>query len=267
MVRRALAVGATVACATVVGTGASEAAVGTSQLPKTPVAYGTGGGAATMSPYATGAAIKVLKHGGNAVDAAVAAAAALGVSEPFVAGPGGGGFFLYYRHKDGKVFTIDGREKAPAAATPSLFLDAHGNPLDFETAVESGLSVGVPGQVATWGVALDRFGTKSLRAVFKPAERIATSGVRLDAALVKAITDQQTKLAHFPASAAQYLPGGKPPAVGTVIRNPALARTYRQIAAHGWNAGSTAGRSPRRSPRSSRSRRRHRTRRPSPAAR
>src|SRR5690349_11449679 len=120
---------------------------------KQPTAQGSGGGAATMSPYATQTAIDVLKHGGNAIDGAVAAAATLGVTEPFVAGPGGGGFFVYYRARDHKVFTIDGREKAPAGATPDMFLE-NGQPVPFEQAVESGESVGVPGNVATWGVAL-----------------------------------------------------------------------------------------------------------------
>jgi MFS family permease len=115
-----------------------------------------------MSPYATAAAIHILQRGGNAADAAVAAATTLGVTEPFVAGPGGGGYFLFYRAKDHKVFAIDGREKAPAGAQPNMFLDANGRPLPFEQAVESGVSVGVPGQVATWGVALDRFGSRAL---------------------------------------------------------------------------------------------------------
>jgi gamma-glutamyltranspeptidase/glutathione hydrolase len=186
-----------------------------------------------MSPYATKAAIDVLKRGGNAVDGAVAAAAALGVTEPFVAGPGGGGFFVYYRARDHKVFTIDGREKAPAGARPDMFLD-NGQPRDFETAVESGVSVGVPGNVATWGVALRRFGTRPLRSLLKPAERVASRGFPLDAPLVKSISDQKSKLAHFPAAARLYLPGGQVPPEGTILRNPHLARTYRQLGRHGW---------------------------------
>src|SRR4051812_32460024 len=201
---------------------------------KQPVANGTGGGAATMSPYATQAAIDVLKRGGNAVDGAVAAAAALGVTEPFVAGPGGGGFFVYYRARDHKVFTIDGREKAPAGATPDMFLDENGDPIDFEQAVESGESVGVPGNVATWGVALRKFGTQPLRRVLRPAVRVARQGFPLDAALVKVISGQQKKLAHFPAAARLFLPGGKVPAVGTVLRNRDLARTYKELGRHGW---------------------------------
>jgi gamma-glutamyltranspeptidase / glutathione hydrolase len=149
---------------------------------KQPTAKGRGGGAATMSPYATQSAIDVLKHGGNAVDAAVAAAATLGVTEPFVAGPGGGGFFVYRRASDRKVFTIDGREKAPAGARPDMFLDANGDPEAFETAVESGKSIGVPGQVATWAVALKHFGTRPLKRVLEPAEAIARAGFPLDQA-------------------------------------------------------------------------------------
>ena len=201
-------------------------------LVKQPVAYGSQGGAATMSPYATAAAIDILKHGGNAVDAAVAAATTLGVTEPFVAGPGGGGYFVYYSAKDRKVYAIDGREKAPAGATPTMFLD-NGTPRPFETAVESGVSVGVPGQVATWGVAEDRFGSMSMRKVLEPAEEVADRGFPLDTPLVSAIMGQKTKLAHFAPSAAFYLPGGNVPAVGTILKNPDLAETYRVPGATG----------------------------------
>jgi gamma-glutamyltranspeptidase/glutathione hydrolase len=201
---------------------------------KKPTASGRGGGAATMSPYATQSAIDVLKGGGNAVDAAVAAAATLGVTEPFVAGPGGGGFFVYRRASDRKVFTIDGREKAPAGAEPEMFLDADGKPEDFETAVESGKSIGVPGQVATWAVALKHFGTRSLKRVFKPAQAVARQGFPLDQALVTAIEANKKKLAHFPATAGLYLPGGQVPPVGYVLRNPDLAHTYGRIGRHGW---------------------------------
>jgi gamma-glutamyltranspeptidase/glutathione hydrolase len=236
--RRMLIVGVGMVAAAVpvaAGGGASQAvASGPRTLPKQAVAYGTGGGAATMSPYATAAAIKVLEDGGNAVDGAVAAAAALGVTEPFVAGPGGGGFFVYYRARDHRVFTIDGREKAPAGATPGMFLGPDGTPLPFERAVESGVSVGVPGTVATWGVALRRFGSRRLARLLRPAEQVARRGFPLDAALAGAIDANRVKLAHFPASAALYLPGGQVPERGHVLRNPDLARTYREIGRHGW---------------------------------
>src|SRR4051794_16637744 len=235
---RICAVGAALCCAGALAAAGSAPArarvTGPTAEPKQPVAYGTGGGAASMSRYGTAAAIKNLQQGGNAVDAAVAAATTLGVTEPFVAGAGGGGYFVYSRAKDRKVFTIDGREKAPAGAQPNMFLDAAGNPLPFEQAVESGVSVGVPGQVATWGAALKRFGSMSLDKVLEPAESVADRGFPLDTALVSAIQGQKAKLAHFPASAALFLPGGNVPAVGTILKNPDLARTYRQIGRHGW---------------------------------
>jgi gamma-glutamyltranspeptidase / glutathione hydrolase len=229
----ALAVALCCAAFVAVGASAHPQAKPLEPFVKQPVAYGSDGGAATMSPYATAAAIEILRHGGNAADAAVAAATTLGVTEPFVAGPGGGGYFVYYRARDHKVFTIDGREKAPAGATPDMFLD-NGTPRPFEQAVESGVSVGVPGQVATWGVALDRFGSMSMRKVLQPAEEVADRGFPLDLPLVSAIQGQKTKLAHFAPSADFFLPGGNVPPVGYIMRNQDLADTYRQIGDRGW---------------------------------
>src|SRR4051812_39392661 len=110
-------------------------------------ASGTGGAATTADGVATAAAIRVLRHGGNAVDAAVAAAAVLGVTEPFSSGIGGGGFMVI-RTADGEVTTLDGRETAAAAMTPTSFWE-NGAPLPFNDARYSGMSVGVPGTLAT----------------------------------------------------------------------------------------------------------------------
>ena len=118
-------------------------------------AVGSGGAVASVDPEATHAGLAVLRHGGNAVDAAVATAAALGVTEPFSSGIGGGGYLVYYDATKRKVFTLDGREKAPKAMTPTSFQE-NGAPIDFNAAVTSGLSVGVPGTLATWQRALDR---------------------------------------------------------------------------------------------------------------
>src|SRR4051794_32931714 len=101
-----------------------------------PTATGTGGAAASVDPYATRTAIKVLRHGGNAVDAAVAAAGVLGVVEPYSSGIGGGGFMVIHT-ADGENTTIDGREAAPAAFTDDAFLDANGDPIEFNDAVTS----------------------------------------------------------------------------------------------------------------------------------
>ena len=104
-----------------------------------PTAIGTGGAAATVDVLATQAAIDALRHGGNAVDAAVTAAAVLGVTEPFSCGIGGGGFMVLYRASDHKVTTIDGRETAPAAMRPDSFME-NGVALAFNAARDSGLS-------------------------------------------------------------------------------------------------------------------------------
>ena len=136
---------------------------------KEPTAVGSGGAAGTVDKLATKAAIDTLERGGNAVDATVAAAGVLGVTEPFSAGIGGGGFMVI-RTPQGRVTTIDGREKAPAAMRPDSFLE-NGAPLLFADARWSGLSAGVPGTVAQWELALDRYGTKSLRKVLQPGDR------------------------------------------------------------------------------------------------
>ena len=142
---------------------------------KTPTARGTGGAAATVDALATQAAIEVLRDGGNAIDAAVAAAGVLGVVEPFSCGIGGGGFMVI-RTADGEVTTIDGREKAPRAMTPDSFME-DGKPLPFDPARFSGLSAGVPGTPLTWARALHNYGTISLREALKPGIRVATPGL------------------------------------------------------------------------------------------
>src|SRR5215213_9181143 len=135
---------------------------------------GTGGAAATVDSVATGAARDVLRRGGNAVDAAVAAAAVLGVTEPFSSGIGGGGFMVI-RTPHGQITTIDSREKAPIAMRPDSFFE-NGEPLAFADARYSGLSGGVPGTVAGWEKALRRYGTLSLRKVLRPAIDVARRG-------------------------------------------------------------------------------------------
>src|SRR5436190_12119727 len=148
MRRHPLALAALVAALLALLVGAQGA--GAQDTTKTPTATGTGGAAASVDQMGTQAAIDTLSHGGNAVDAAVAAAGVLGVVEPFSCGIGGGGFMVI-RTRHGKVTTIDGREKAPATMQPDSFIDpATGTPLPFNDARFSGLSAGVPGTPATW---------------------------------------------------------------------------------------------------------------------
>ncbi|WP_329137864.1 gamma-glutamyltransferase [Streptomyces sp. NBC_01476] len=202
---------------------------------KQALAVGYGGAVASVDADATAAGIEVLRHGGNAVDAAVATAGALGVTEPYSSGIGGGGYFVYYSAARHQVFTIDGRETAPRSATDQLFVE-NGKPLAFADAVTSGRSVGVPGTAATWQTALDSWGTRSLGEVLKPAERIARDGFTVDATFTSQTAANQDRFKDFPDTARLFLPGGRPPAVGSTLRNPQLARTYQELAAKGIGA-------------------------------
>ncbi|MEU2855896.1 gamma-glutamyltransferase [Streptomyces syringium] len=202
---------------------------------KTPVAVGHGGAVASVDPDASAAGIEVLRKGGNAVDAAVATAAALGVTEPYSAGIGGGGYFLHYDAKRHRISMIDGRERAPLSAGKDLFLE-NGKPIPFADAVTSGRSVGTPGTPATWDTALRTWGSRSLAQVLRPAQRIAREGFTVDATFRKQTADNQARFKDFPASAELFLPGGQPPAVGTTLKNPDLARTYELLATKGTDA-------------------------------
>ncbi len=210
------------------------AAWAASPPPKHAVAIGSGGAVASESEYATRAGLRVLRQGGTAADAAVAVASTLGVTKPFVAGIGGGGYFVYYDARTGRVSTIDGREKAPASATQNLFIDpATGKPLSFPTAVTSGLSVGVPGTLMTWQRALDRFGRFRLGHDLRPAERVARRGFVVDDTFREITRENEARFAQFASTSQLFLPGGELPVVGSRLRNPDLANTYAQIARHG----------------------------------
>lgn len=202
------------------------------------VAIGTDGAVATVDREATHVGIDILKRGGNAIDAAVATAAALGVVEPFSAGIGGGGFMLIYQKAENRVISIDGREQAPAATTVDLFNDPDtGELLPFTpNRISSGLAVGVPGTLLTWTEALSRYGTLSLSQALAPAIALAENGFRADPTFVSQIRDNQARFAAFTSTRDLYLPDGNLPIVGGIFKNPDQANTYRLIAEKGVNA-------------------------------
>ncbi|MEV4784262.1 gamma-glutamyltransferase [Streptomyces tuirus] len=202
---------------------------------KSPLAVGYGGAVSSVDPDASAAGIEVLRGGGNAVDAAVATAAALGVTEPYSAGIGGGGYFVYYDAKSRTVRTIDGRETAPLSAGQDLFLE-NGKPLAFADAVSSGLSVGTPGTPATWQTALDQWGSKRLASVLKPAERLARDGFTVDETFRSQTASNEARFRYFPDTAELFLPGGRLPVVGSTFKNPDLARTYAELGHQGVDA-------------------------------
>jgi gamma-glutamyltranspeptidase / glutathione hydrolase len=209
----------------------------TPSVTRAPVAVGRGGAASTVDIDATRVAIDVLRHGGNAVDAAVASAATLGVTEPFSSGLGGGGFLVFYNARTKTVHTIDGREAAPASMKVDAFINpATGQPYAFQEARVSGISVGVPGTPQTWQTALRKWGTISLRDALRPAIKVADRGFVVDQTFRQQIQDNLAAFSQFRSSSALYLPDGAAPAVGSNFRNPDLARTYRLLGRHGMGA-------------------------------
>lgn len=209
-------------------------AAGRPAPPAPSTSAGYGGAVSSVDSEASAVGLEVLRKGGNAVDAAVATASALGVTEPYSAGIGGGGYLVYFDAATGEVTTIDGRETAPASMPGDAFIDpATGQPYAFAAAVSSGLSVGVPGTLATWEAALDRFGTESLHDMLKPSILLATRGFRVDETFAQQTAANAARFAAFPATAELFLPNDAPPVVGSTFKNPDLAKTLREIAVHG----------------------------------
>ncbi len=202
------------------------------QPAKQPTATGKDGGAATVDALGTQAAIDTLRRGGNAVDAAVAAAGVLGVVEPFSCGIGGGGFMVI-RTRKGDVTTIDSRELSPQAMRPDSFME-NGAPLPFNDARYSGLSAGVPGTVAGWDRALDEYGTKDLDDVLEAGHPGRGERLRGRPDLRRPDDAQHPLVRRHPLHG-RDLPRSRRHArdVGTVLRNPDMARTYRLIARRG----------------------------------
>ena len=205
-------------------------------LAKQPVDTGHGGAVATISHEASLAAMEILNAGGNAVDAAVAAAATLGVTDPFSCGIGGGGFMLIWSAKDKRVIAIDHREVAPASFHPGVFLDAEGKEMDWKATVPNGISVGVPGTVRGWHEALTRYGTMGFEAVLAPAIRVAEAGFAVGPNFHRISKVNEAKFARFSTASALYLKDGQALPVGTHFRNPDMAQTYRDLARGGVKA-------------------------------
>src|SRR3954462_12874937 len=203
---------------------------------KQPTAVGTGGAAASVDPLATAAAIDVLAKGGNAFDAAIAAAGVLGVVEPYSCGIGGGGFMTFRDGKTGKILTLDSREKAPAAMQPTSFFINGGGPTDAQFNINrySGLSVGVPGTPYAWSYMLRNYGTYSLAKALKYGESVARNGFVVDKTFYDQTDPNDAWFDDIPSPAAIYLdPDGTPRDVGTKLRNPDLAKTYELLGEQG----------------------------------
>jgi gamma-glutamyltranspeptidase / glutathione hydrolase len=222
----------------------ASGALGAKPVPtiKQPTATGTGGAVATVDLDASQVGMQVLKEGGNAVDATVATAAALGVTEPYSCGIGGGGFMVIYDADNGSISTIDSRETAPAAFRPNSFIDpATGQPIPFDERVTSGLGVGVPGTIRGWDQALDEFGSKPLSELLQPSIQLADRGFTVDETYRQQTLDNLDRFEDFTSTRETFLRNGQAPAVGSTFRNPDLAATYGRIAAGGDSAFYSGG--------------------------
>ena len=153
--------------------------------------------------------VEILDRGGNAVDAAVAVGFALAVTYPRAGNIGGGGFMVIHLAKDNRDTAIDYRETAPAAATPTMFLDAKGEP-DPAKSRDSGLSVGVPGTVAGLALAHRKYGSGklSLADLIAPAIRLAEQGFPVEDDIADSLPQARERLARWPSSAGIFLNGG-----------------------------------------------------------
>jgi gamma-glutamyltranspeptidase/glutathione hydrolase len=231
----ALAVGASPAGAHGKGDGDKDGNGRPHPPEKQAVATGYGGAVTALDPYATAAGLEVLEKGGNAVDAAIAASAMLGVTRPYDGSIGGGGFFLIYDAEEGEVTSIDARETAPLATPPTVFLE-NGQPIPYEERRVSGLSQGVPGLVAGWELALEEYGTMPLHTLLQPARVVAERGFVVDAEYVNRTEDNLEIFRDFTSSSETFLVDGAAPEEGSIFRNPDLARTYKLISREGADA-------------------------------
>ncbi len=184
----------------------------------------------TANPVASAAGMEVLERGGNAIDAAIAVQAMLGLVEPQATGIGGGGFLVYFDAATKKVTTFDAREAAPAAADAAYLQDAQGVPLGFSAAVFSGRSVGVPGTVRLWETVQQRYGSRSLASSLQPAITAAANGFTVSPRLAAAIDSFKAVLTQDANARAYFLnPDGTGKPAGTTLSNPAYASVLSRI--------------------------------------
>jgi len=187
----------------------------------------------TSHSEATRIGVEVLRRGGNAVDAAVAVALALGVVEPWNSGVGGGSLILI-RMRDGRAAAIDGREAAPSLARRDMYLDGDGKPTeDSRTGPHA---IGVPGTVAALALARERFGTRAWKDLVAPSIHLAERGVPVSRRMAEVTALSAARLRRFSGWSSIFLPRGGPPLPGERIRQPDLARSYRMLAQEGPGA-------------------------------
>jgi gamma-glutamyltranspeptidase / glutathione hydrolase len=188
------------------------------------------------NPLAAEAGLAMLRQGGSAVDAAIATQMVLNLVEPQSSGIGGGAFILYWDAAAKKLVSIDGRETAPSAATPELFLDATGKPLRRDEAIASGLSIGVPGVLAALNLAHDKYGKLPWEKLFQPAIALAREGFPISPRFAGQLAEMNPSSFTSEARAYFFDAQGRPWPTGYKLANPALAETFATIAREGAEA-------------------------------
>jgi gamma-glutamyltranspeptidase/glutathione hydrolase len=202
-------------------------------LPQAVLAQGV---VSAADPRAAEAGRTMLRAGGSAADAAMAMMLALTVVEPQSSGIGGGGFIVHHDGATGAVATIDGREKAPASASPTLFLGADGKPMPYMQAFPGGRSTGVPGNIALMARAHARWGKLKWAKLFDPAIKLAEDGYQVTPLLATRLSQLSRLWPDFPQARAIYWQDGRPKKVGETVKNPALAALLRSVASKGPKA-------------------------------
>ena len=187
---------------------------------------------ASAHPLATQAGVEILAQGGNAFDAAIAVSAALGVVEPFSSGFGGGGFWLLHRAADGKQVMLDGRETAPSLAHERMYRDEQDNVIK-DASMEGPLAAGIPGMPAGLAYLAEHYGRLPLSQSLAPAIRYAEEGFKVTSRYHRLATFMTDTLNQYPPAAKIFLQNGKPPRIGYLVRQEALARTLEAIAEQG----------------------------------
>ena len=188
---------------------------------------------AAANPHAAQAGLEMMRAGGSAVDAAIATQMVLGLVEPESSGIGGGAFMLVYNPKTKQTTSFDGREMAPASATPTIFLDAGGQPRTKPEAIPGGLSVGIPGVIKMLWLAHEKHGKLPWARLFEPAIKLSENGFPVGPKLARTIRNF-TRGAGMPDIKAHfYHPDGTPLAEGETYKNPEYAATLRKIAKEG----------------------------------
>ncbi|TCJ05738.1 gamma-glutamyltransferase [Cytobacillus praedii] len=196
------------------------------------VDVGKDGMVATAHSLASKIGAEVLSKGGNAIDAAIAIQFALNVVEPMMSGIGGGGFMMVYDGKTKETTIINSRERAPAGASPDMFLDKNGKPIPFAERATGGKAVGVPGTLKGLETALEKWGTRPMQQLIEPAIKLADKGFPIDSVLADAIADNKEVLSHTAAKDV-FLPNGKPLLEGETLVQKDLAKTFKLIRSKG----------------------------------